>query len=74
MGKNDPNKTQYLKGICMPRMSKKRKHEWSIFLNHRGRRCYNVLCRRCIHPCKQSFRAMVVECARYHSKRAVDQK
>ena len=36
----------------MPRMSKKLKHEWSLFLNHRGRRCYNSLCRRCIHSCK----------------------
>ena len=55
----------------MPRMSKKLKHEWSLFLNHRGRRCYNSLCRRCIHSCKQSFRATVVECPRYFSKRAV---
>ena len=55
----------------MPRMSKKLKHEWSLFLNHRGRRCYNSLCRRCIHSCKQSFRATVVECQRYFSKRAV---
>lgn len=44
----------------MPRMSKKLKHEWSLFLNHRGQRCYNSLCRRCIHGCKQSFRATVV--------------
>ena len=55
----------------MPRMSKKLKHEWSLFLNHRGRRCYNSLCRRCIHSCKQSFHATVVECPRYFSKRAV---
>lgn len=55
----------------MPRMSKKLKHEWSLFLNHRGRRCYNSLCRRCIHSCKQSFRVTVVECPRYFSKRAV---
>lgn len=55
----------------MPRMSKKLKHEWSLFLNHRGRRCYNSLCRHCIHSCKQSFRATVVECPRYFSKRAV---
>ena len=27
----------------MPRMSKKLKHEWSLFLNHRGRRCYLIL-------------------------------
>ena len=57
----------------MPRMSKKNKKEWSLFLNDRGRRSYNALCRRCVHPCKQSFRTIVIECPRYHSKRAVDQ-
>ena len=60
------------KGECvMPRMSKKMKHEWSMFLKPNGRRGYNSLCRRCVHPCKQSFRVMVVECPRYYSKRAV---
>lgn len=54
----------------MPRMSKKRKQEWSFFLNDRGRISYNELCRRCIHGCKQSFRATVIECPRYCSKRA----
>ena len=46
----------------MPRMSKKMKHEWSLYLNDKGRRTYNSLCRRCVHPCKQSFRVLVVEC------------
>ena len=55
----------------MPRMPQKMKHEWSLFLNERGRRCYNELCRRCVHSCKQSFRVLVVECPRYYSKRAV---
>lgn len=58
----------------MPRMSKKLKNEWSVFLDEQGRRSYNDLCSRCIHPCKQSFRAIIIECRRYHSKRAVDQK
>ena len=35
--------------------SKKWKLEWSFFLGSDGRRKYNDLCRRCIHPCKQSF-------------------
>ena len=30
-----------------------------------------IACRRCVHPCKQSFRVMVVECPRYYSKRAM---
>ena len=31
----------------MPRMSKKRRLEWSFFLNHRNRITYNDLCRGC---------------------------
>ena len=54
----------------MPRMSKKRKEEWSFFLNERGRMEYNALCRRCIHDCKQSHKAEVIECRKYRSKRA----
>ena len=42
----------------MPRMSKKRKHELSFYLNDRGRVTYNELCRKCKHGCKQSFRAV----------------
>ena len=44
----------------MPRMSKKRKHELSFYLNDRGRVTYNELCRKCQHGCKQSFRAVVI--------------
>ena len=32
----------------MPRMSKKRKHELSFYLNDRGRVTYNELCRKCM--------------------------
>ena len=53
----------------MPRMSKEKRLEWSFFLNHRNRIAYNVLCRSCTHDCKQSFRAIVVLCPRYWSKR-----
>ena len=53
----------------MPRMSKKRRLEWSFFLNHRNRITYNDLCRGCAHGCKQSFRAIIVLCPRYFSKR-----
>ena len=52
-----------------PRMSKKWKQEWALFLNHRNRITYNDLCRGCTHDCKQSFRAIVVLCPRYYSKR-----
>lgn len=46
----------------MSRMSKKRKQEWSFFLNDRNRITYNALCRKCVHECKQSFCAIVIEC------------
>lgn len=54
----------------MPRMSKKRKKELAFFLNDRGRRSYNEVCRKCQHGCKQSFRAVMIDCPRYESKRA----
>lgn len=53
----------------MPRMSKKRKQEWALFLNERNRITYNELCRKCQHDCKQSFRVTVIECPNYLSKR-----
>ncbi len=42
----------------------------SFYLNDRGRVTYNELCRKCQHGCKQSFRAVVIDCPRYLSKRA----
>lgn len=54
----------------MPRMSKKWKQELSFFLNDRGCVSYSALCRRCVYPCKQSFRALVIGCPHYLSKRA----
>lgn len=56
----------------MPKMSKKRKKELSLFLNNAGRVEYNALCRICVHECKQPHKAMVVECRRYLSKRSVE--
>ena len=53
----------------MPRMSKKRRLEWAFFLGENGRRQYNHICKKCVHGCKQSFRAIVVLCPRYYSKR-----
>ena len=54
----------------MPRMPKKRKLELSFFLNERGRVTYNSLCRKCQRTCKQSFRAGIVDCPHYLSKRS----
>lgn len=57
----------------MPRMSKKQKQEWALFLNERNRITYNELCRKCQHDCKQSFRVTVIECPNYLSKRKGEQ-
>ena len=54
----------------MPPMTKKRKEEWSFFLNNKNRITYHELCRRCVYVCKQSFRAEIIECPNYHSKRS----
>lgn len=40
--------------------SQKWKDEWAFFLGDTDRRRYADLCRRCIHDCKQSFRAEVI--------------
>lgn len=53
----------------MPRMSKKSKEEWAFFLNDRGRKTYNEICRKCRQDCKQSFRVRLVACQRFVSKR-----
>lgn len=58
----------------MPRMSKKLKKELAFFLNERGRRSYNELCRNCQYDCKQSFRVVIVACPRYLSKRSKRKK
>ena len=50
--------------------TEQKKLEWSFFINNRGRITFNTLCRKCVHDCKQSFRAVVVECPHYRSKRA----
>jgi len=49
--------------------SKKWKQEWDFFLDADGRRKYADVCRRCVHDCKQSFRADVVRCPAYQPKR-----
>lgn len=50
--------------------SKAWKTEWAFFLGENGRRQYNRICKRCVHGCKQSFRALLIDCPRYESKEA----
>lgn len=49
-------------GNYMPRLSKKYKQEWNFFLDERNRIRYNDLCKKCEKECKQSFRAIIVDC------------
>ena len=37
----------------MPCMPKYLKEEWAFFLDERGRKKYNELCRKCERSCKQ---------------------
>lgn len=53
----------------MPRRSEKEKQEWVLFFGANGRRQYNVLCKKCVHECKQSHRVVVCECRRYMRKK-----
>ena len=57
----------------MPRMPKYLKREWAFFLGDCGRKKYNPLCRKCERSCKQSFRAVVILCTQYKSKRSIKQ-
>lgn len=66
--------SKWVKGVfSMARLSKKLKQEWDFFISPKtGRRTYNDLCRKCRNDCKQSFRAIVVCCPMYCSKRSVN--
>ncbi len=52
----------------MPRMSNRRKWELAFFLTESGRVAYNKLCLCCKHDCKQSYRAVVVNCPRFEKR------
>ena len=41
--------------LAMSRMPKYLKEELAFFLDERGRKKYNELCRKCERSCKQSF-------------------
>lgn len=54
----------------MAKLSKRAKQEWGFFINpETGRRTYNSLCLKCKNKCKQSYKAAVVVCPNYQSKR-----
>ena len=56
----------------MSMMSKQKREEWSFFIHpETGRITFHPQCRRCIHPCKQSYRADLICETKYVSKRSV---
>lgn len=48
--------------------SQKWRQEWSFFIGDSGRRKYNRFCVRCVHDCKQSFRANLISCPGFFRK------
>ena len=55
----------------MPRMTKRDKLYWDFFIDpSTGRRKFNEVCRCCTHDCRQSFRAELICCPKYLSKRS----
>jgi len=52
----------------MPRMAKKVKEVMAFFISDKGRIRYCDKCRKCIHDCKQSFRAEILACPKYERK------
>lgn len=57
-------------GDIIPRIPKKDKELWQYFLDENGRIKYNATCRRCVNDCKQSYRATIIQCTLYKSKRS----
>lgn len=54
------------------RLFKKVKREMTFFINPTtGKRQYNRQCRRCIHDCKQSYRAQLLVCPKYRERAGV---
>lgn len=49
-------------------MTKTQKAEWAYFIGPNDRIIHDEKCNRCIHGCKQSFRAKVIECPNYRTK------
>ncbi len=39
--------------------------DWQIFRTASGQVAYNQLCLRCVHPCKQSWQAEILDCPRF---------
>ena len=58
----------------MARLTKKKKEEWGFFLSQYNRIAYNKVCKRCINDCKQSEKAVIMECWNYENKYKKNEK
>lgn len=54
--------TRYTKSFC---------EEWAFYIKPGKRRriAYNPMCKKCMHECKQSYRAEIVCCKDYTKKK-----
>ena len=50
-------------------MKKYTGQEWEFFRNRAGRLQFNSVCRSCRNRCKQSYRAEILSCRRYESRK-----
>ena len=50
-------------------MKKYTGQEWMFFRNRAGRVQFNSVCRSCRNRCKQSYRAEILSCRRYESRK-----
>jgi len=46
-------------------MSKTKRLEMSTFINSKGRIEFNRLCKACALDCKQSHKAIIIDCPKY---------
>lgn len=54
----------------MARLSKKLKEQWQFFLNKFNRMTFNENCKQCENDCKQSFRALIIQCPKFIKRRS----
>ncbi len=54
----------------MARLSKKFCEEWAFYIKsgQRKRIVFNSKCKKCMHECKQSYRAEIIACKDYTKK------
>lgn len=55
----------------MSRLSKKYCNEYAFFIKSgtRKRLVFNKKCKKCVHDCKQSFRADLIACKNFEKKK-----